>query len=214
MKLKLLCIINFAVVCVIACNGQTTNINASQGSSGIIAIPFIEKHDLDSGTIHGHVTLSIENPVIKAGEHISIKVCFVNTGKSWDFYNPFFTSRIPLPAQIALYDSDHNYICDLMSFYVGSVIGMSWDDWTFLPGGGCSFTFPTNLKPTYFRRPLPTGDYYLQIIYYKAFIALDPPWRETDPDVKAKQTRLKNFEAHFDQSELFRSNPVKFTIAK
>jgi hypothetical protein len=214
MKPKIYYIIYVVSIWVFACNGQTTNIAASQGSSGIIAFTFIEKHDLDSGAIQGHVTLSVENPVIKAEDSLSTKVCLVNTGKPWDFYNPCFTPRMPPPGQIALYDSNHKYLCEIIPFVSYSFIGESWDDWMFLPGGGCSFEFPMNLRLTYYRRPLPPGDYYLQFVYYKAFIALDPPWRETDPDVRAKQARLKDFETHFDRSELFRSNPVKITITQ
>ena len=208
MRAVLICVTGFVIAWAAVCNAQTTNMIARSD------FPFVERHDLDSDDIHGSVTLSVENPAIKAGEVLSMRVRFENTGKPWDFYNPFFNSRIPLPGQIALYDSDHNYVCEIIPWVSSSVIGMSWDDWTFLPGGGCSLEFPMRLKPTHYKAPLQPGDYYLQFIYYKAFIALAPPWRETDPDVEAKRQRLKQFETHFDRSELFRSNPVKITIGQ
>jgi hypothetical protein len=203
-----------AVLCVSACNGQTTNTAANGEALGAKNFPFIDEHNLDFGNVHGAVSLSVEKQSIRAGEALSMRVRFVNTGKAWDFYNPFFVSRIPLPGQITLYDSNHNYICEIAPWTSSSVIGMSWDNWTYLPGRDCVIEFPMQLKPAFFRKPLQPGDYYLQIIYYKAFIALDPPWSETNPDVEAKQARLKEFEAHFDRSELFRSNPVKITITE
>ncbi|MDR3559817.1 MAG: hypothetical protein P4N59_00050 [Negativicutes bacterium] len=160
------------------------------------------------------MTLTIEKPVVEAGKPVTIEVRLVNTGMSRDFFNPYFKGLIAAPGQIALYDGNHNYLCDDKPWVSPSARGYSWDDWTFIPGGGSYIGFFSLLTPNYYRRPLPPGDYYLQIIYYKALIGLDPPWSDTDPDVEAKRNRLKDFEAHYDHSELFRSNPVKITITK
>lgn len=211
MKAKLFCIIYLATIWTAACNGQTADATGSRTNPGVNKFSFVEKHDLELGAIHAAAMLKLETPVIKAGERISIKLRFVNTGHSWDFYNLFLNSRIPQPAQIALYDSNHNYLFEIIP-RTSSVIGMSWDDWTYLPGGGCSVEFPMEWDTSFYRRLLPPGDYYLQLIYYKAFVALDPPWRDTAPDVNAKRERLRDFENHFDHSELFRSNPVEITI--
>ncbi|MDR3561407.1 MAG: hypothetical protein P4N59_08210 [Negativicutes bacterium] len=214
MKQKFLYLTCFAALLAGVCAAQPTNTTAIQVSLGTNTFPFAEKHDLDFGKIQGHVTLTANNFSIKAGESISMDLRLVNTGMSRDFFNPYFNPYTLPPAQIALYDGNHNYLGDLMSWINISYRGISWDDWTFVPGGGSYIGFTMTVKPNYARQPLPPGDYYLQLIYYKAFIALDPRWRDTAPAVEAKQVWLRDFEAHYDHSELFRSNPVKITITK
>lgn len=209
----------FATMCIAglwasACTGQTTNEIPRLASVGTNDFPFVEKHDLNAGDAHGYVTISADNPVIKAGERVSLEVRLVNTGMGRDFFNPYFKPLIGAPAQIALYDGNRRYLGNLLSWVSGSAASFSWDDFTFIPGGGTYIGFRMLVKPNYVMRPLPPGDYYLQFIYYKAFIALDPPWAYSDPDVNAKRQRINEFKAHFDCGELFRSNPVKITITK
>ena len=211
MKRKLFYIVLVVTVWILVCPSQTTNGIVSQDASFSPSFPFAEKHDLDFGDIHGSVTLTVENPVLKTTDDLSIKVRFVNAGKSVDFFNLFLDSGILPSAQIAVYDENHNYLFQIVSM-TSHVSGTSWDDWTYLPGGRCIVEFEKSFTPRIWR--LTPGNYYVQLIYYKSFIQLDPPWRETDPDLRAKQARLKNFETHFDKSELFRSNAVKITITK
>ena len=212
MKHKLVYLICFTAFFAGICLAQPTNTKTSLIPFGTNGFPFVEKHDLDFGTTHAYVALNIEKPVIKAGESVPIEVRLVNSGRGRDFFN-LYCNLYTLPsAQIALYDSSSNYLGDLMSSMIYSYGGMSWDDWTYVPGGGSYIGFTVAVRPNYYRLPIQPGDYNLQFIYYKAFIALDPPWRETDPDVAAKRERMVDFEKHFDRSELFRSNPVKLTI--
>jgi hypothetical protein len=91
------------------------------------------------------VTLRVENPVIESQKHVPFEVRFVNTGHGCDFYNLFFISRTLPPGQIALYDGNHKYIGDLMTWQSMSFRGESWDDWTFIPAG-CSIQFTLNLR--------------------------------------------------------------------
>lgn len=213
MKLKLFHLTCAAVFLASTCVCQTTNTTLSPAPFVTNGFPFIERHDLDAGTALGYSTLSIDNPVIEAGKSISMEVHFLNQGMGRDFLNPFFLQRNSNPGQIALYDGDHNYIGDLLMFHSGSAILSSFDQWTFIPNGG-SVGMTLQVRLFYPGKQLQPGNYYLQLIYYRAFIALNPPWSETDPELASKRERLKEFEAHFDRSELFRSNPVKITITR
>jgi hypothetical protein len=214
MKNKFLYLTCCTALLVRVCGAQPTNNIAIRVPFGTNTFPFVENHDLEFGDVRGRVFLTATNSSIEAGDSILMEVRFVNNGMGRDFFNPYLNPYTLPFGQIALYDGNRRYLGDLMSWSAMSYRGISKDNWTFIPGGGSYIGFTMSVKPNYARQPLPPGDYYLQIIYYKAFIGLNPPWAATDPDVEAVQARLKDFEAHYDRSELFRSNPVKITVTK
>lgn len=190
-----------------------TNITASLEEIGTNSYTFAEKHDLDSGRARGYATLAVTSTVVQSGDRLSLEIRFFNTGVQRDFWNPFFDPTIHPPAIMALYDGNHNYIEDLFQFYSGSAKLSSDYAFTLIPGGG-SVGREMGVKLFYPGRKFTPGDYYLQVIYFKSFIALDPPWADTPHDFESQRARLIDFESHFDRSELFRSNPVKITISQ
>lgn len=213
MKQKAIYITCFAALWAFSCIGQSSNITASLELVGTNSYTYLEKHDLDAGNARGYATLSVEPLITQTRDSLSIEVRFFNNGQRRDFWNPFFDPAIRPPAILALYDASHNYIGDLLQFHSGSAKLSSDDAFTLIPSGG-SVGKEFQVKLFYPGKQLPPGDYYLQVIYSKSFIALDPPWADTPPDFTSQRTRMSNFLSHFDSSELFRSNPVKITITK
>ncbi|HZF00502.1 MAG TPA: hypothetical protein VE344_01260 [Methylomirabilota bacterium] len=158
--------------------------------------PFVEKHDLDSGSFRGYSTLTIEKTTIQSGQLFSIDVKFFNNSGGDYFYNPFFDRLIPLPAQLAIYDNDKKYLGDLIEFEGGSQRMVGANDWTRISSlcyvGATLNANISNSAP---------GDYYVQVIFYKSFIA-------------PASTSAQEFYKKFDHAELFRSNSVKIRITK
>lgn len=71
--------------------------------------------------------------------------------------------------------------------YVGTILG----------------PFTAGYLPTSGAQKLPAGEYYLQMIYYQAYLAPKPA---TDA---GKDEHPMNFYENFDRTELFRSNAIK-----
>jgi hypothetical protein len=186
---------------------------------------FIEKEDLNSmpnrvGVTIGHATLTVDKTLIQSGQRVEADIQFFNSGSGNYYYNPFFNSLIPLPAQLAIYDHDKKYLCDLIAFVAGSRASVSSRDWTFIPTScyvGTKLNF--SISSLWIRSKLhggpdcPPGDYYVQVIFYKSFTAMNPAVIQSTP-MQDEQYWVQEFCANFDRSELFRSNPVKITITK
>jgi hypothetical protein len=130
------------------------------------------------------------------------------TNSSYAVYNWQFNRLKPLPGQLAIFDSSSKkYLGDLIAFSGGSQARVSDDDWTFLYGGahvGTTLGFRAALVPnTKYDSPgslLPTGEYYLQLILYRAFRSPNPQ-RVVGDKIDFYKT--------FDRSELCRSNVLK-----
>jgi hypothetical protein len=212
MKQKIF-IIGLVAFCAGFCFAQPTGMATNSALSKTDVLPFVEKRDLDFGTSHGYATLSVEKTVISSKDDFLVEIRFFNTGEGRYFFNPFFDSLIARPAQIALYDSNHNYIGNLIESYSGSMKLTSSEDWIFIPTRA-STGIEMQLKPTVNLRSIPPGDYYLQVIFYEAFIASNPAESRGNVSLGNEQSRLESSVENFDRNELFRSNPVKVTITK
>ena len=193
---------------------QPTNDAEKWAVTGMPNYLFVERHELNFNDYHGEATLSIDKSKVKAGEFLSLDLHFFNRGQEQCFFNPFFTPRKVQPATIAVYDVNHNYIGDptlLLPMVSALTVGPS--DWLYIPGGR-SVGIPLSLTLRFFGKDLPPGDYYVQIIYFKAYAAGNPAWADGRLQGETEKSRVDWFLAHFDRSELFRSNPVKVTITK
>jgi hypothetical protein len=172
---------------------------------GIEGPPFVEKHDLDWSSYRGYATLTVEKPSVPLGSLLSVDIRFFNSSGGDYFYNPFYRRLIPLPAQLAIYDSTKRYLGDRLAFAGGSRVSVGSKDWTYVPS--LCYVGTTMRVPVHDLSP---GVYYLQIIYFKSFAALNP----AASGGGTEESRLAGFLAHFDHSELFRSNPVKIEVIK
>ena len=91
---------------------------------------------------------------------------------------------------------------------------LSVEDWTFLPSlcyVGCVQRLTAGYIPATAEsasRTLPPGEYYVQVIYLKGFLAKNPARLERRP-LEDDEKLLLRFEKEFDRAELFRSNVVK-----
>jgi len=173
-----------------------------------------EKHDLNAGSYKGMATIAVDKSGVTLGEKFSVDIRFFNDSGGEHFYNPFFQGLVPLPARLAIYSADHRYIGDLLYWEGGSRRTVTADDWTFVPSEccvGCSKRFTAGYVPGTAHgvtsNLLPPGDYYLQMIYFKAFVATNPARMLSNPPMDEKE-RLAQFEKTFDRVELFRSNVV------
>ena len=174
------------------------------------AFQYAEKSDFANGSDKGQVTIKISDPVLQRGERYSIEYTFHVTNSSYAVYNWQFIRLKPLPGQLAIYDSNKKYIGDLIAFTEGSQTGVSDDDWTFLYGGarvGSALDFRAgsvpNTKYDSMGNLLPPGEYYIQLILYKAFLSPNP--------YRALGEKI-NFYKTFDRGELCRSNVLKIQI--
>jgi hypothetical protein len=170
---------------------------------------YAEKSDFAGASDKGEIAIKIADPVLKLGKAYSVEYDFHVTNGSYAVYNWQFVSLIPLPGQLAIYDSSKIYIGDLIAFTMGSQAGISDDDWTFLHGGahvGSALEFRAGSVPNTYNlthNPLPTGEYYIQLILYKAFVSPNP--------YRADREKIE-FRKTFDRSELCRSNVLKVQI--
>ena len=175
------------------------------------------QRDLRLGSFQGLATLRVVKTIpdgkteIPLGAKFEVDIRFSNTAGGDDFYNPFLCELVPLPAKLAVYDSQKKYRGDLLERIAGSRKTVSTNDWTYIPGNGyvgCT----KRVTAGRFRNPLygklPPGTYYLQMIYLKRFITLNPA--RTDRGGKVDQ---KQFDTPQAREELFRSNmiEIKFT---
>ena len=158
----------------------------------------------------GYAKLSFDEGKPRRGERYNVEYSFYNTNGSYWVYNCFLNRLIPSPGQLAIYDSNKEYIGDLLRFEGGSQRGVGNGDWLFLYGGshvGTSIGFRAGYVPlTKFGSMgslLPAGRYYIQLILYKAFLSTNPSHLIGDkPD----------FYKTFDRSEVIRSNAIQIEI--
>jgi hypothetical protein len=178
-----------------------------------------EKRDLDSGFSRGSATIAVDKPSVALGEPFSVDIRFLNSGADEEFYNPFLGGRTPLPGRLVIFSSDHKYLGDLIE---EGEFGRTLrpEDWTFVPSlcyVGCVERLMAGYVPatsTGGSRALPPGEYYVQMIYFKAFLAENPAKLERKP-LEDEEKVFRQFEKNFDRAELFRSNVVKLRfIAK
>ena len=133
-----------------------------------------EKRDLDSGSWRGSATISVDSQSVTLGEPFSVDIRFLNSGGGDEFYNPFLGGQTPLPARLAIFSSDHKYLGDLIERDEASRTALRAEDWTFVPSlcyVGCVERLTAGYIPPTAEsgsRTLPPGEYYVQMIYFKA----------------------------------------------
>lgn len=172
---------------------------------------FSEKRDLE-GESKGYATLSVVKMPEKGGRKIALNVHFFALSGGGYFFNPFLKGLIPKPCALALYGSNRKFILDLLAWTDGSQITVSRKDWVLIPAScGVDVSFEVLLRDI--TKNIPPGDYYLQMIYFRAFMAKNP-FLEDENSKASNQSAIKDFYQHFDRSELFRSNIVKVHLEK
>ena len=173
------------------------------------AFPYREQIAFTMGSDKGEVTIQSEKDVIRKGETYSLRYTFHVINSSYAVYNWQFVSLKPLPGQLAIYDSNKQYLGNLSAFTGGSQAGISDDDWTFFYGEtfvGKPLAFRAGLIPNTkydWDHRLPSGEYYIQLIMYKAFISSNP-FRLVGEKIDFYKT--------FDRTELCRSNVLKIQL--
>ena len=163
------------------------------------------KEDLKPDFQHGRVVLSLANPVLERGQDFQLDVRFTNEEWGGPFFNVFLHNRgAAMPASLAIFDEKKNYLGNLLQWMGGSRQRNTPDDWIRIPAGtyvGMSLSQRAGLFG--FRlEPLPAGNYYLQMVYNKSFIAPRP----------ANPEKMLEFYNNFDRTELFRSNTLKVQL--
>jgi hypothetical protein len=165
--------------------------------------------NLSSGE-RGYAKLSLDDGKLRRGERYVVEYTFHNTNGSYWVYNCFFNRLIPLPGQLAIYDSNKEYLGDLLRFEGGSQKGVGDGDWLFLYGGshvGMKLEFRAGYVPLTkygsMGNLLPPGRYYIQLILYQAFLSTNPSRLRGDkPD----------FYKTFDRSAVIRSNAIQIEV--
>jgi hypothetical protein len=174
------------------------------------AFPYRGQSAFANGSDQGDVSIQSEKDVVRKGDVYSVRYTFHVVNSSYAVYNWQFISLKPLPGQLALYDSNKQYLGNLIAFAGGSQVGISDDDWTFFYGEtfvGKPLGFRAGLIPNTkydsTNHLLPSGDYYIQLILYRAFVSPNP-FRLLGEKV--------NFYKTFDRTELCRSDVLKIQL--
>lgn len=145
---------------------------------------FKREMPLDAGSFRGKTTLTLNKTKLKAGEKFTADVRFLNTSGGDKFYNPYFNALRPLPAKLAIFDSEKKYIGNLIDPNGGSRVSFETDsDWIYIASlayvGKEISLFAGNTHGTMYdpmvggkswKKSLPNGRYYLQVIYNRSFI--------------------------------------------
>lgn len=170
---------------------------------------FAEEHPFKSGISQGKVEISLDQSVLQKGKLSHLDYRFTNTNGSYQIYNWKFMRGLDLPGQLVIYDSNHNYIGNLLDSVWESRGRAQLTDWITLDGGsyvGASLGFrvgSARLTKYMAEGSLPTGTYYIQLVLYRAFVSERPYLtEEVVEDLRRK----------FDRSELCRSNVIKVEI--
>ncbi len=173
-----------------------------------------EKRNLNSGSLRGSATISADRESVALGEPFSVDIRFLNSGGGEEFYNPFLGVQTPLPATLAIFSPDHKYLGNLIERDEAPRNALRAEDWTFVPSL-CYVGRVERLTAGYIpataesaSRTLPPGEYYVQAIYFKGFLAQNPAKLERRP-YEDDEKLLRRFEKEFDRAELFRSNVVE-----
>jgi hypothetical protein len=159
----------------------------------------------------GYTKLTLKEAQLRRGELASVDYTFYNTSGSYWVYNWNFVRLVPLPGQLAIYDSDKKYIGDLIQWEGGSQKAVADRDWLFLYDGshvGTAIAFRAGYVPMTkygsMNSLLPAGQYFIQLILYKAFLSDNPS--------RIEGNNKPNFYKMFDRSEAIRSNVVALEV--
>jgi hypothetical protein len=180
-------------------------------AAGQKRFPFREEMPLSlSSGEKGHAELSLPERTLQRGKRYTADYTFRNTGGGYWVYNPLFMRLIPLPGQLAIYNSKKEYVGDLIEWEGGSQKGVTADDWFFLYDGshvGTGLDFTAGYVPMTrngsMNSLLPPGQYFIQLILYKSFLSEMP---------KYVLGNRPNFYKTFDRSEIARSNVIPVEI--
>jgi hypothetical protein len=167
-------------------------------------------YELDAGDVKGRGVLVVDSRKALAGERINVTLTYENGGAGHAFFNPFFNGLLPYPGTILIYDSQKRYVADLLNPVAGSRRTPNSTDWVYIPGseGFVGAKLRVRLPKVSLGGDGPAaGKYYLQAIYFRAFVEFD---RHTPPDMTLEQGM--HFYDDFDRTELFRSNVVEIEL--
>jgi len=169
--------------------------------------PFRERADLELSSTKGYAVVKAEQESVARGTPYAIEIEFHNAGEGRQFYNLFFNRGIPLAAQLAIFDSEKRYLGDLLYRKQISRKSIEPSDWTYIPSGSyvgikLDLMGANILNPKYGDKIqlLEAGTYYIQMIFYRAFV-----WPNLFDAGKDKMELYKNF----DNEEQFRSNVIR-----
>lgn len=147
----------------------------------------------------GHATLSVSPPQVEENQPLTVDALFTVDFEGV-FYSPFFTPLVYAPAALAAYNANREYVVNLLPKPAPSRRGSGRYDWVGIPRGGCA---GARLEVAAVLSP---GTYYLQLIYYRAF------YQWNFPTTGSPREAFDDFDAHFDERELFRSNIVRVEV--
>ena len=163
---------------------------------------FRDQSEFVDGSERGKVVLKLENRVLSRSAISHAEYTFYVTNSSYSVYNWQFNLLIPLPGQLALYNEKKEYLGNIMLWETISRSAVTDKDWTFLFGGS-HVGSKLGVCLSGIAQNLPAGKYSIQLILYRAFIALSPFRTEGQPI---------DFYKNFDKTELCRSNAIEIEI--
>jgi hypothetical protein len=173
--------------------------------------PFKDEYPLDLGSswVGGKAVLTLSKNTCRIDSTFEVDVRFINTAGRWGYvYNPFFVPVCDAPAALALYDKDKHFLGEYL-YHEGSNAGTPVGSFVAIPASGYAGAtikiFANKMASSGVK--ISPGTYYLQVIYFNAFLGIDSVGHSAyGPNGPGDPKELFN---HFDYTELFRSNVVE-----
>lgn len=170
---------------------------------------------LNESWAQGKCAITVANPRIVRGQRFEIDVRYDNHQLTTVF-NPFFHPLTHQPAILGIFDSERQYIGDLLDRELGSFRGPSLRDWVSIGAQGYAGRKLTSIAGavpgTDYNRQghfLPAGKYYLQMIYRRSF-AISPPARTENGEFD-RDDYARWWEEH-KKLDRFRSNILEIEL--
>jgi hypothetical protein len=177
-------------------------------------VPFKEAYSLEHSVgPEGSAILTLANTKLKVGEKFMVDIRFEDGGVGGSVFNPFFNPLLPAPAALVMYNAKKEFVGNYLAPTSGSRSTPGSADYPFLPGNDCyvgvKLTFWAGHGTGFEGKSMPPGKYYLQVVFYRAFVTFNPTTRpaKTLGDIR-------HFYDGFDRGELFRSNIVEIELTK
>jgi hypothetical protein len=178
-----------------------------------------DAHPLSNNATDLKGTASITVDVAKAriGQHLKVEALFRVSPQSpgGAVYNPLFYPLLKWPGAICLYDSNKKLAAE-WEWQGGSRVKVDASAWVSVSAGSVvgsvqDIRIPAPGERLVATGPMTPGKYYLQVVYFNAFIGLS--------ELDGRSTVVgpgdgEKLSERFDSHELFRSNAVELELIK
>jgi len=167
--------------------------------------------------LKGTASITVDVAKVRIGQHLKVETLFRVSPDSpgGAVYNPLFYPLLEWPGAICLYDSNKKLAAE-WDWPRGSRVNVDTDAWVSVSAGSVvgaarDIRIPAPDEQRVAIGPMTPGRYYLQAVYFKAFIGLSELDGRTTVSGPADGEKLME---RFDTHELFRSDTAEIELIK